>query len=67
MRVGKIKRQEVIVKARYYDDFNNKFEEAMDWIDENIEVLAINLISANTVNDDKTSKYEVIFREIEEN
>lgn len=59
---GKIKRQEVFVRGTSYN-FDQRFEDAMDWIDDTIEVLSITPIEMD--REEYTARYEVIYREKE--
>lgn len=57
--LGKVRRREVSVSATYYN-FDEKFEEAMSWIDHTIHVIAINVLSRD--EESFYAKYEVIYR-----
>lgn len=59
---GKVKRREVYVQGNYYN-FDERFEDAMDWIDNSIQVLSITPISRN--KEEYTALYEVIYRDID--
>lgn len=60
--VGKVKRTEVCVRGAYYN-FDERFEEAMGWIDHTVDVLAINVLSRS--EDGLNVVYEVIYRSID--
>lgn len=57
--LGKLQRKEVKISGTYYN-FDERFEEAMSWIDHTTHVIAINVLSRS--DDGYDIKYEVIYR-----
>ncbi|HCL4480056.1 TPA: hypothetical protein N2D99_002123 [Clostridium botulinum] len=65
--IGKVQRKLVVVEALSYE-FDYRFEEAMAWIDKNIEVLSMSIVERKERRDYSDwikEKYIVFYRELE--
>lgn len=63
IKYGEVQRRIVSVDAPYYN-FDSRFAEATNWIDESIDVLSMTPIEVKSDDCDIREKYLVIYREI---
>jgi hypothetical protein len=63
IKYGKIQRRTVSVDAPYYN-FDMRFAEATEWIDETIDILSMTPIERKDTDDGIREKYLVIYRDI---
>lgn len=63
--MAKVKREMVTVSASYYN-FNERYEEAMAFLDdETIRVISVNVISRKEDDDSIKEKYVVFYQEMD--